>query len=44
VPAVAAAAIAYFARAPWIVVVLVAVAVFAAALVPLRRAWRRAGH
>jgi hypothetical protein len=44
VPAIAAAAVAYFARAPWIVVVLAAVVVFAGALVPLRRAWRRASY
>jgi hypothetical protein len=42
VPAIAVAAIAYFARAPWIVVVLAGALVFAVALVPLRRAWRRA--
>src|SRR3954464_5100668 len=42
VPAVAAAAVLYFARAPWIAVVVAAVVVFAAALLPLRRAWRRA--
>jgi lysylphosphatidylglycerol synthetase-like protein (DUF2156 family) len=44
VPAIAAAAVAYFARAPWIVVVLAGAAVFAAAMVPLRRAWRRASY
>src|SRR3954452_24396228 len=42
VPAVAAAAVLYFARAPWIAVVAVGAVVFAAALIPLRRAWRRA--
>jgi len=41
-PAVAAAAVLYFARAPWIAVVLTGAAVFVAALLPLRRAWRRA--
>jgi hypothetical protein len=44
VPAIAAAAVAYFARAPWIAVIAVAVAVFAASLLPLRRAWRRATY
>jgi hypothetical protein len=42
VPAIAAAAILYFAQAPWIAVALAAVVVFAAAMFPLRRAWRRA--
>jgi hypothetical protein len=42
VPAIAVAAILYFARAPWLVVVLAGAIVFAAALVPLSRAWRRA--
>jgi hypothetical protein len=42
VPAVATAAVLYFARAPWIALVVAAVAVFAAALTLLRRAWRRA--
>jgi hypothetical protein len=41
VPAVAAAGILYFARAPWPLVVAAAVAIFAAAFVPLRRAFRR---
>lgn len=41
-PAIAAAAILYFAKAPWIAVIATGVVVFAAALVPLRRAWRRA--
>jgi hypothetical protein len=41
VPAVAAAGILYFARAPWPLVVAAAVALFAAAVVPLRRAFRR---
>jgi hypothetical protein len=44
VPAIAAAAIAAFARAPWIVVVIVAVLVFAGTLLLLRRAWRRASY
>jgi hypothetical protein len=42
VPAIAVAAVLYFARAPWIAVIAAGVIVFAAALVPLRRAWRRA--
>jgi hypothetical protein len=42
VPAVAAAAILYFARAPWIAVAAGTVLVFAAAILLLRRAWRRA--
>jgi hypothetical protein len=42
VPAVATIAILYFARAPWIAVVAGTVLVFAAAIVALRRAWRRA--
>jgi hypothetical protein len=41
-PAIATAAVLYFARAPWIVLVLAGVAVFAAAFMALRRAWRRA--
>jgi hypothetical protein len=41
VPAIAAAAILYFARAPWIAVVGAAAVVFAAAFVGLHRAWRR---
>lgn len=44
VPAIAAAAILYFAKAPWIAVIATGVVVFAAALVPLRRAWRRANN
>jgi len=44
VPAVATAAVLYFARAPWVAVVLAGVVVFAAALFPLRRAWRRASN
>jgi hypothetical protein len=44
VPAIAAAAVAYFARAPWIAVVAAAVIVFAGALLALRRAWRRATY
>jgi hypothetical protein len=44
VPAVAAATILYFARAPWIAVIAAGVVVFAAALFPLRRAWRRASN
>jgi hypothetical protein len=44
VPAIAAAAVAYFARAPWIAVVAAAVIVFAGALLVLRRAWRRATY
>jgi hypothetical protein len=42
VPAVAAAALLYFAGAPWLVVPIAAVAVFAACALALRRAWRRA--
>jgi hypothetical protein len=42
VPAIATAAILYFAQAPWIAVVAAGAIVFAAALFPLRRAWRRA--
>jgi hypothetical protein len=42
VPAIAVAAVLFFARAPWIAVIAAGVIVFAAALVPLRRAWRRA--
>jgi hypothetical protein len=42
VPAVAAAAILYFAGAPGLAVAAAGVVVFAAALIPLRRAWRRA--
>jgi hypothetical protein len=41
VPAVAVAAILFFARVPAFVVPVAAVAVFVATLVPLRRAWRR---
>jgi hypothetical protein len=41
VPAVAAAAVLFFARAPWIAIPIAAVAVFAACAVPLHRAWRR---
>jgi hypothetical protein len=40
-PAVAAAGALYFARAPWPLVVAAAVAIFAGAFVPLRRAFRR---
>lgn len=43
VPAVALAAILYFAGAPWIAIVLGTVALFAAAAVALDRAWRRTG-
>jgi hypothetical protein len=42
VPAIATAAILFFAKAPWIAVIAAGVVVFAAALFPLRRAWRRA--
>jgi hypothetical protein len=42
VPAIATAAVLYFARAPWLAVVVAGAIVFAAALFPLRRAWRRA--
>jgi hypothetical protein len=42
IPAIAVAAVLYFARAPWIVLILAAVAAFAAAFAALRRAWRRA--
>jgi hypothetical protein len=44
VPAIAAAAILYFAQAPLIAVIAGGVVVFAAALLPLRRAWRRASN
>jgi hypothetical protein len=44
VPAVATAAILYFAGAPWIGVVAGAVVVFVAAFLGLRRAWRRANN
>jgi hypothetical protein len=42
VPAIAAAAVLYFAGAPWIAVIATGVVVFALAMVWLRRAWRRA--
>lgn len=42
VPAIGAAAVLYFASAPWIAVIVTGVVVFALALVWLRRAWRRA--
>ena len=42
VPAIATAAILYFASAPWIAVIAGGVIVFALALIPLRKAWRRA--
>jgi hypothetical protein len=41
VPAVAAAGVLFFARAPWVLVPACAAAVFAAAFVALRRAHRR---
>jgi hypothetical protein len=41
VPAVAVGAVAFFARAPWVVVVVAMVVVFALAAVGLDRAWRR---
>jgi hypothetical protein len=44
VPAVAGAAVLYFAKAPWIAVVVVGAAVFAGAFALLRRAWRRASY
>jgi len=40
VPAILAAGVLFFARAPWIVLVIAAVAVFAAAFVSFRRAFR----
>jgi hypothetical protein len=43
-PAIASAAVLYFARAPWLAVAAAAVVVFAGALVLLRRAWRRATY
>jgi hypothetical protein len=42
VPAIAAGGVLYFAGAPWIAIPVSAVIVFAAALVLLHRAWRRA--
>jgi hypothetical protein len=42
VPAVATAAVLYFARVPWIVIPIAVIAVFTAVAVPLHRAWRRA--
>jgi hypothetical protein len=43
-PAIATAAVLYFARAPWLAIIGVSVAVFAGAFVLLRRAWRRASY
>jgi hypothetical protein len=43
-PAIASAAVLYFARAPWLAVAAAAVLVFAGTLVLLRRAWRRATY
>jgi hypothetical protein len=42
VPALATAAVLFFAHAPWIAIPVAAVVVFAACAVPLQRAWRRA--
>jgi hypothetical protein len=43
VPAVALAAVLYFASAPWIAILAGTVVLFAAAVVALDRAWRRTG-
>jgi hypothetical protein len=44
VPSIAAAAVLYFARAPWLAVIVAAVVVFAGTFVLVRRAWRRATY